>query len=88
MKLFEINESWIAAIDEQQALKHYMDIIGPEEEPEVIEILKETWKERTVKIEDEFDEQGNEEFIDISLEEYMLQFSEIDLPLEVASTEW
>lgn len=89
MKIYLFDEcDFVAAIDEKSAIEFYKDETGFDatemEQKTVEEIPESTWPSRTI-IFDEEDENGK---ITVPFDEYLKQFSESDLPLLIASTEW
>lgn len=87
MKLFFINETdYVAAFNEESAIQFYeteFDIVE-----KIDEIPKTEWGNMTITIIDDPDEGVNDEPLKTTFAEWMEQFSEMDLPLIVASNDY
>lgn len=90
MKLFYIEDcDYVAANSEEEAVKFYSNLIGPnEQELEIEEIPLEKWPEMRV-ITDEYEttESGDDEAIVFTMDEWLIQFENM-IPCVVSSTEY
>lgn len=87
MRVFLIDESeYVAALDEEQAMEYYRELVDADEDLLIEEVPSEVWPTIVITDEDNpisYQETGKSSYPQYPLDEYLKQF-EADLPTIVA----